>query len=841
MIERLIAAYARVVLAYPGVLLALLTVLTGLSVWAASFLTINTNQLDLISQELQAVKDVKRVVDMVGGAGHLIIGVRGSDEKTIKGVADDINAMLQADKAHIRHVTYKLDTAFIREKAPMFAETKDVEEVKRQGMLKIKDAIRRASPFFVEIKETKPYELTLDPIIEKYKKVGKKSIADDYYISEDKQMVLLVIKPMWDGNELGKTGDLVEDLRKKFAAYTKSNPRGVVLTETYERAPSKDKHQVGFGFTGSYKTSYDDSFEMKASLEPTSVTSFLGVLAVLLAFLGRRFGAVLLMTSGMMAGVALTFGFTYLAVGQLNMITSILGGILMGQGIDFGIHLVYRIRYYLGQGEEWDKAVQLAVQNAGLAALVSATASAGAFFALLFSEFRGFSQFGLLAGVGTYLIGTAIFVAVPAVLVLAGRRWPKVPAMICGMQAPDQPRAGTERRIPMPWVLLGLTGGTVVVLSAFAPQVHFEYNSRALMVEHQPSVRLQDEVNARFQISADPVAIYTKDLADAKKVHDELYPLDHKKYSTVDQVLSIYTFVPAADQQARNAKVLQAWKAELAEIDIDSVPPEHQEKYKQLLGYLDTTPYDLAGLPGLYREQFTHLPSTKVENHGWLTFVYPVVDLWDGKQMLKFAEEIEEIHTKDGSTFRAAGLPILFAHLAKIVLFDGKMSMILTAILLLILLVIDFRSLRSALVALLPLVAGMTTMLGVMALAGWSMNFMNIVVFPIVFGVGISHGVYLMHRFNEGTSPYEALRTVGLPVAASTITTLAGWAGLLQAGHQGLKSMGILACVGMTATLLVSFTVMPAILQLFHDKRVKKGAAGEAVAPTPGPVSEEAP
>lgn len=828
-IERLIAAYARVVLAYPGALLLLLTVLTGLSVWAASLLTINTNQLDLISQDLQAVKDVKRVVDMVGGAGHLIIGVRGSDEATIKGVADDINDMLVADKAHIRHVTYKLSTEFIRQKAPMFVDTKDLEEVRRQGMLKIKDAIRRASPFFVEIKETKPYEHTLDPIIDKYKKVGKKSIADDYYISEDKQMVLLVVKPMWDGNELGKTGELVEDLRQKLAAYSKNNKRGVQLAEEYDREPHKEKSKVGFGFTGSYKTSYDDSFEMKESLVPTSTISFFGVLAVLLAFLGRRLGAVLLMTGGMMAGLAITFGFTYLAVGQLNMITSILGGILMGQGIDFGIHLVYRIRYYLGQGEEWDSAVQLAVQNAGLAALVSATASAGSFFALLFSEFRGFSQFGLLAGVGTYLIGTAIFVAVPAVLVLLGRHWPKVPAMICGLQPPDRPRDGHERRIPWPRVLLGVTGTAVLVLTWFAPSVHFEYNTRALMVEQQPSVRLQDEVAARFQMSADPVAIYTKDLADAKKVHAELYPLDRKKYSTVDQVLSIYTFVPPADQQARNAKVLADWKTDLADIDLESVPPEHQEKYKMLLGYLDTKPYDLAGLPGLYREQFTHLPTTKAENHGWLTFVYPVVDLWDGKQMLKFADEIEEIHTKDGSTFRAAGLPILFAHLAKIVLFDGKMSMILTGLLLLVLLYFDFRSLRSALVALLPLVAGMGTMLGVMALAGWSMNFMNIVVFPIVFGVGISHGVYLMHRFNEGTSPFEALRTVGLPVAASTITTLAGWAGLLWAGHKGLKSMGILACVGMTATLLVSFTVMPAMLQIFHDRR-QKAKAGQPAA-----------
>ncbi len=827
-LERIIAAYARAVLARPGLFLLGLSVLTALSVWAASQLTINTNQLDLISQELQAVKDVKRVVDMVGGAGHLIIGVRGSDEKNIKAVADDINAMLEADKEHIRHVTYKLDTSFVREKAPMFVETKDLEEIHTQGMAKIKDAIRRASPFFVELKKTEPYQLHLDPIIDKYKRVGKKSITDDYYISEDKQMVLLVVKPMWDSNDLGKTGDLVEDLRKKFADYDKNNKRGVHLSEQYDREPSKDKAQVGYGFTGSYKTSYDDSFEMKESLAPTTIVSFAGVLLVLLVFLGRRIGAVLLITTGMLAGTAMTFGFTYLAIGQLNMITSILGGILMGQGIDFGIHLIYRIRYYLGQGENYDRAIQLAIHNAGLAAFISATASAASFFALLFSEFRGFSQFGLLAGSGTYIIGSAIFIATPALLLVAGRRWPKLPEVLCGQTPKDQALAtGRERRIPAPWAWIGLAGTAVLALSYFGPQVHFEYNTRALMVENQPSVRLQDEINARFQISADPVAVYSKDLESAKKVHEELYPLDTKKYTTIDQVLSVYTFVPPADQQQRNAKVLQDWKKDLEDIDVDSVPDEYKDKYKMLLGYLDTKPYVLDDLPKLYREQFTHLPTTKVENHGWLTFIYPQVDLWDGKQMLKFADEVETIHLKDGSTVRAAGAPILFAHLARIVLFDGKLSMAITALVLLLILLVDFRSLRSTLVALLPLVAGMGAMLGIMALFGWSLNFMNIVVFPIVFGFGISHGVYLMHRFLEGTSPFEALRTVGLAVACSTLTALAGWGGLMTAGHKGLKSMGILACVGMTATLLVSFTVMPAVLQLIHDRRTKKAAANQ--------------
>jgi len=818
-------AWADQLVRRPGSILIALLLLTGLSVWGALRLTINTNQLDLISQQLRAIQDVKRVVDMVGGAGHLIIAFRGSDEAVLKQVADDMNAALVADTERIRKIQYKFDTTFLIEKAPLFVQTPDLEEIRRQVTAKIKDTIRRNSPFFVEIQETKPLELNLDPIIDKYKKVGKKSIADSYYISDDKQMVLLVVKPMWDGNELTQTGALVEKLRQDFAAWSASNAHGIHLTEGYDQAPAADGKAVTYGFTGSYKTNYDDSFQIQASLIPTGTWALLGIALVLAIFFGRRPGSVLLIVLGMAVGIVFTFGFAKATVGELNMVTSILAGILMGQGIDFGIHFNFRMREELGRGRSVDDAVRETLKHSGLASLVSAVATGSGFLALLFSEFRGFSQFGLLAGAGSLIIAFAILSFAPALLIWLGRVSPTLPVKLLGTRAPSPELVdGVERRVPGGRWLLVVAGAAALGLAAFAPQVDFEYNTRALMVENQPSVLLQDEINARFQISADPVAIYTRTTEEALKIFGVFNPLDRKRFSTVDQVVSMWSFVPPADQQARNVAVLQAWKKDLEEIEVDALPEEHQADYQKLLNYLDTQAYTLAEVPLHFREQFGDLPSTRPENRGYLTFLYPVVDLWDGKQMLAFADEVEDIHTPDGELYHAAGAPILFAHLARIVLWDGRFSVALTSVLLLIILLLDFRSLRSALVALIPLVVSVAVMLGVMAIFNWHLNFMNVVVLPIVLGYGISHGVYLMHRFNEGIAPMTALRSVGAAVAASTLTTLAGWAALLAAGHKGLKSMGILACVGMTAALLVSFTIMPAVLQILHDRRQKKKA-----------------
>ena len=64
-----------------------------------------------------------------------------------------------------------------------------------------------------------------------------------------------------------------------------------------------------------------------------------------------------------------------------------------------------------------------------------------------------------------------------------------------------------------------------------------------------------------------------------------------------------------------------------------------------------------------------------------------------------------------------------------------------------------------------------------------------------------------------------ALRSVGAAVASSTLTAIAGFGALMAASHNGLKSMGFVACLGLGTTLLVSFTVLAAVLQLLHDRR----------------------
>ena len=821
LLRRLVSSYLGLILKRPLVTLAVLASLAiGSGFAAKALITVNTNQLDLIDPEFQEVQDVRRLIDILGGSGHLLIGLRGSDKARLKEAAEGLAGKLLAErKADFRSVVYRMPAWFIRDRAPLYMATEDLEEVRRQVTAKIKDVVRRASPFFFEIEETEPYELNLEPVIDKYRKVGRKSISDDFYISDDGEMVLLVARPAWDTNELDKTDQLIEGLRADLAAY--KGPKGdLEFAEDYDAEPAEQGTRIEYGFAGAYKINADNAALINSALVPTSFVALGGIAVVLLLFLGRKAGSILLVLSGLLVGVSMTFGFAAVAIGELNMITGMMAAILMGLGVDFGIHFLYRLREEFGHERPIEESLEEAVIGSGQASMVSALATGSSFFILTLSSFKGFSEFGLIAGFGILLVVFSIYAWCPALLVALERSGAGRARKLVGfIPREQQGKTGKERRIPAPWLLLLAATGIALGLISQAHRVDFNYSSRSLLPDHQESLIMRDEIDQRFSINADPLAVFTPSLEEARRVFDEFTPLDSDKYSTVDQVFSLFSFVPPAPQQKANSALLEAWGQELRELDRDNIPEEHLEHFDTLLKYTELKPFTHEALPEFLMYQFKSLPEAKPENQGWLTFIYPGVDVFDGRQLLRFNQEVKEVTLDDGSSYRSAGIGTLWAKLAMIVIEDGLILFLMTAGVLLLILMLDLKKVRRTVIALLPLVIGLGSALGLMAVAAWDLNFMNVVVFTILLGYGISHGVYLLHRFLEGASPYTAMRSVGAAVACSTLTSLAGWGALLTTNHAGLRSVGLLAVVGMSMALAVSFTIMPALLQILHDRR----------------------
>lgn len=137
---------------------------------------------------------------------------------------------------------------------------------------------------------------------------------------------------------------------------------------------------------------------------------------------------------------------------------------------------------------------------------------------------------------------------------------------------------------------------------------------------------------------------------------------------------------------------------------------------------------------------------------------------------------------------------------------------ILAAVLLFLL--ASFRSLRYTLLAATPLVAGMVWMLGLYPLLGLKLNFLNIVVIPLVIGMGIDYGIHFAHRYQIEGDIDRTYSTTGKAVWLSALTTMIGFGSLgAVAKFPSVASMGSILFFGIAACLITAMLVLPALLR----------------------------
>ena len=807
--ERIASAITDSLYKNPGLIALVIVIIVGLSAWQMSKLTINYNQLELIPQDLPSVLATKRMFKLAGGYGHLFITLRGKDIPHMKRVADDLTAEIKKIP-EVRSATCRQDVSFLRDHLAYYVDIDDLNEAFRLMRKKIRAMTREKLGMKSGDTET---DEELKKLVEKYRNVNSKFVDDEYNIDPAREMILIVIQANGIPNDLGFSKKLLSDVSSVIEQYNQGNPRGAKLREKNGNGPAPEA-TITYGMTGEYKIAYDDSTHIRNALEPTSFVAFAGILIYLVILFRRPVQIILLMTTLVMS-IVITFGFTRITLGELNTITAILGGILMGFGIDFGIHFLYRFRdEYSHRGDIYESLRQT-ILHTGLSSLISAVTSAASLFVLVLAAFKGFSHFGLIAGAGTLIIAIMMNTFLPAAILLLTRTWPNFSKSLLVNYKKIDDADHLNKPYPFASRILAASLILTIGLAYFATRIEFDYDSRTSVTGNTQALMLQDEIEKRFGRKGLPSVVYTDTLEETKKLYDELSNKD--KYSYVQQVVSIFSLAPPMEQQLKTRRILDQIQERLVEIPADLMAGENRELFDIVKKSLATQPFTLKDVPEDLLKQFRPVPESGEK--GYFTLIIPKGSVTDSKLTVEFTKQVGTI-SMDGKNYYATGHMILMANLAMIVIRDGKIFPAIVAGLILIILLISYRDPRALVFAIAPLLGGMVWMLGLMYLLNWKINYVNIVVFPVVLGYGISVGIFIFNRYLECHSVMFALRHTGAAVAGSCITTVIGWASLFFSGHKGLTSMGSVAVFGISAALLVALTVMPSLMQYTEDKKI---------------------
>ena len=194
--------------------------------------------------------------------------------------------------------------------------------------------------------------------------------------------------------------------------------------------------------------------------------------------------------------------------------------------------------------------------------------------------------------------------------------------------------------------------------------------------------------------------------------------------------------------------------------------------------------------------------------------MYPNEQVWDLTFLEQFSNQMHKIDE------RITGTPIIYYVLITFIGKDGKLAAILTLIVVFMLLLIDFKNLKLALLTMIPLILGTIWMVGVMNLIGMQLNLLNVMGLPLILGIGIDYGVHIVHRYKiEGSNKLKTIfSSTGKAVFLSGITTLLAFGSLGFSSSRGLASLGFTLGIGIITIMTATLVLLPAIIALMDNK-----------------------
>ncbi len=616
--------------------------------------------------------------------------------------------------------------------------------------------------------------------------------------------------------------------------------------------------------TGSAALSYEEMSVVRGQATAAGVASFalVGVL-LLIAFRSVRLVGATLVT--LLLGLVLTAGFTAVAIGHLNLISVSFAVLFIGLGVDFGIHLCMRYRELMNHGCPHQEAMRETARDVGTSIALCAVTTALGFFAFVPTDFVGVAELGLISGAGVLISLFCTLTFLPALLSLPPQPQP---------HGARSDTAWTGRFVELPVRYPRLVRAAALALGAASvallPEARFDNNPLNVRDPSSESVRTLSELLERGSSSPWSLNALAPDLRAAAALAERLRALDE-----VERVVTISDFVPEDQDEkldiiedvALFLEPLPVPEGGAARVSVDEQISALRKLARELDRLLAVTQISAelranagalraqlgsylvslarsddpeASLEALEQSLLGSLPEqlrilTAALQAGRVTLenlpeallaqmmaadgrvrvqIFPREDLKHHAALVRFVEAVRTVEPEvSGSAAEivSSGQTVVAA------LRQALLSALVAVTLLMLLL---WRRVTDTALVLIPLALASSLTVATAVLLGIPFNFADVIVLPLLLGIGVDSAIHLVHRARvSGENVSNLLGTsTARAVAFSALTTIASFGSLGLASHRGLATLGQLLTLGVGFTLACNLLVLPALIVL-HPRR----------------------
>jgi hopanoid biosynthesis associated RND transporter like protein HpnN len=860
-------------------------------VYTVKNLEFDTSRNNLVGANKKYHQNFQRFKKEFPTQDDLVVVVESEDPTKNRQFVERLGARLEAETNLFHDVFYKGDLKMLGSKALLFVQDKDLEEMKK--------TLSDYQPFIKQFTHATNLVSLFSIINTQFRTAAREQNQENESMVKAFPALEKIVTEATDSlrragtppspgiNALFTPGDDAEQqiyitfakgtiyLVSAQAPTDELNVAAVGRLRQLVELTKTEVPGVNAGITGEPVLEHD---EMAQSERDTAVASIASLLICALIFIYgyQETGRPVKATFCLIIGLGYTMALATLIVGHLNILTITFVPILIGLAIDYGVHLISRYEEELRRGRTEQAAMGKAIVYTGQGIFTGAFTTAGAFLAMVFTDFKGIQEMGIICGGGLLVCLIPMLTMLP-VLLLKGRQ--------NVIDHDTGPLAHRRARIESLWLERPvLVTCVTVALCAFSAtqirKVYFDYNLLHMQSAGLPAVEFETKLLNSADKSVLFGAVVATNLEQAISLEERL-----KQLPAVANIESITRFL--TEDQTRKLAIVGEVKSNLANIsfsDPDPRPvalPELSTTLYSLYGYLGAAYDEVATNEPVLAKQFLSLREAigqfrKEMLHGYekehnanslklaafqqaffkdlqdtfqafkaqdnraplrvqdlpqalhdrfigvtgkyLLMVYPKKDVWQRENQKEF---IDQVTTVDPNV---TGTPIQLYYYTYLLKRSYEEAARYSLLAIVILVLIHFRSPLSLALTLVPVGVGFLWLGGLMGYYGIPLNPANIMTLPLVIGIGVTNGIHILNRYAEEQTPNILARSTGKAVLVSGLTAIAGFGSLILAKHQGIQSLGYVMSLGLATCMIAGLTFLPALLNLLtrspeHKKR----------------------
>lgn len=501
--------------------------------------------------------------------------------------------------------------------------------------------------------------------------------------------------------------------------------------------------------------------------------------------------------------IGATVALLYFAIFQptVSSISLGIGSVLLGITVDYALHILTHLKHH----SDYKKIIR----DVAIPVLTSSFTTAMAFICLLFISSPAIRQLGLFSAISVITAAIASIFLLPLILKTSEIKYTAQNNTIIEKLA-GVSLGSTKIKIIS---ILGLT----LFLGAFSGNVKFEDDIGKVNFMSEQLKNAEQNL-AKAKLFSDRKSYL---LSEGNELNASLVAMQNllPKLDSLEQATSINRYNAINNLvfpvHLQNEK-LKAWNEYWTKARVD--------KFKNMVAEAAKT----TGLKAEAYTPFIKLISRKFSDLNPETTFNKFSSILNGFRIQSSGKNyvVSVIHLEDSlrssvnqvfqgdSKNHIIDQKLFFIRMFDLIKKDFNLLVMISLGVVFFIILAFLGRIELALVTFIPILISWVWTLGLIRLWGIKLNFFNIVICSLIFGLGIDYAIFvtkgLMHKYRTGENSIISFKS---SIIISATTTVVGLGVLLLAKHPAMRSIAGLAIIGICSSLFISFTLQPILFR----------------------------